>query len=481
MRMPVVPYSLLGFSIPNTQGEKQVNRKKVFVLLVGLFVVVAMALGGCAKSTPTPQPTAAQQQSAPTAAPTQAAGEAPTEAPTQEAAPQKNVTLTVWSWRTEDEKAYNEIFAVYEKEHPGVKIEFVPFVATDYNNILATGLTGEGGPDVVQLRAYGGLQPLVEAGQLVPLDGKVKTLDNFTPGILKGAMGIKDGHIYGVPFGIQVLGAYYNKDIFDELGLSEPKTWDDFMNILEETKKAGYIPLAVPAKDTWMLPIVHDTIGAPRYGGPEFEKKILAGETDFTDPNYVASIQLVKDLQPYMPDHVVGVGYQDARTLFVTGQAAIFIGGSFEVGFWRDQAPDMHIGVFRVPPAPDSVHDGPLAPGWMDGSYGVNANSDAKEEAIKLVEWMGTPEFGQMFTEKIKQLSPLPQAKPTDPLLQKFADFYAETPAAYMLLVDFRYGNPSGTTLMGNGIQKMLLGEMTADDVAQSLQEGISQWFKPKK
>jgi len=57
--------------------------------------------------------------------------------------------------------------------------------------------------EVVQLRAYGGLQPLVEAGQLEPLDGKVKTLDNFTPSILKGATGIKDGHIYGVPFGIQ--------------------------------------------------------------------------------------------------------------------------------------------------------------------------------------------------------------------------------------------------------------------------------------
>ncbi len=453
------------------------TRKSIFVVLVGL-VVLAVALAGCAQATPAPQPTAApQQQEAATQAPT----EAPKEEPTQEAEPQQEqVTLTVWSWRTEDEKAYNEIFDVYEKEHPGVTVEFVPFVATDYNNILATGLTGEGGPDVVQLRAYGGLQPLVEAGQLVPLDGKVKTLDNFTPGILKGAMGIKDGHIYGVPFGIQVLGAYYNKDIFDELGLSEPKTWDEFMHILDTVKEAGYTPLAVPAKDTWMLPIVHDTVGAPRYGGPEFEKKILAGETDFTDPNYVASIQLVKDLQPYMPEHVVGVGYQDARTLFITGQAAIFIGGSFEVGFWRDQAPEMNIGVFRVPPPPNSVHDGPLAPGWMDGSYGVNANSDAKEEAIKLVEWMGTPEFAQMFTEKIKQLSPLPQAKPTDPLLQEFADFYAETPASYLLLVDFRYGNPSGTTLLGNGIQKMLLGEMTADEVAQSLQEGISQWFKPQ-
>ncbi len=457
------------------------TKKSVFAILI-VLALLATALAGCGKQA---QPTAAPQQQ-PTAAPQQQATQPPakptTQAPaTQPSTTNKPITLTVWSWRTEDEKAYNEIFAVYEKEHPGVKVEFVPFVATDYNNILATGLTGDKGPDVVQLRAYGGLQPLVEAGQLVPLDGKVKTLKNFTPGILKGATGIKDGHIYGVPFGIQVVAAYYNKDIFNKLGLSEPKTWDDFINILKTTKKAGYVPLAVPAKDTWMLPIVHDAVGAPRYGGPEFEKKVLAGETDFTDPNYVASIKLVKDLQPYMPDNVVGVSYQDARTLFITGQAAIFIGGSFEVGFWRAQAPDLKIGVFRVPPAPNSVHNGPLAPGWMDGSYGVNAKSKHQEEAIKLVEWMGTPEFAQMFTEKIKQLSPLPSAKPTDPLLQKFAKFYAETPTPYLMLVDFRYGNPQGHVLLGNGIQKMLMGEMTPEQVAQSVQDGLSQWFKPKK
>jgi len=131
-----------------------------------------------------------------------------------------------------------------------------------------------------------------------------------------------------------------------------------------------------------------------------------------------------------------------------------------------------------VPPPPDSL-TGSLVPGWMDGSYGVNAQSDAPEEAIKLVEWMGTPEFGQMFTEKIKQLSPLPETKPVDPLLAQFAKLYAETPTSYLHLVNFRYGDPSGSTLLGNGIQKMLLGEMTAEEVAQSVQEGVSQWFKP--
>jgi len=52
----------------------------------------------------------------------------------------KNVTLSVWSWRTEDVAAYKAIFAVYEKQHPGTKVDFKAFKNTEYNLILTTGL-----------------------------------------------------------------------------------------------------------------------------------------------------------------------------------------------------------------------------------------------------------------------------------------------------------------------------------------------------
>jgi len=448
-----------------TESARRLKWRRRLLPLM-LITVLALVVAACGQE-------AAVTTEAPAATDVPAATEAPAE-------PAKEVTLTVWSWRTEDEDAYNEIFDVYEAKNPGVTVEFVPFVNTDYNNILATGLTGEGGPDVAQLRAYGGIQPLIEAGQLLPLDGKVSTLSNFTDAILKGAQGLSDGRIYGVPFGIQVLGAYYNKGIFDELGLSEPQTWDEFIAVLEALKAAGYIPIGNPAKDVWMLTILHEAIAAPRYGGPEFQAAVLAGEKDFTHPDYVAGLEVINLIKPYLHEDVVGIGYEDSRTLFISGKSGIFIGGSFEVGFWRSEAPDLDVGMFLVPPPPGSL-TGPLAPGWMDGSYGVNALSEHPEEAIKLVEWMGTPEFGQLFTEKIKQLSPIPGVTPTDPLLAEFAEAFAERPAPYLLLVDFRYGDPSGTAILQPEIQKMLLGETTAEEAAAALQEGISQWFTPRK
>lgn len=391
----------------------------------------------------------------------------------------EEVTLTVWSWRTEDEEAYNEIFSVYEEQNPHVTVEFVPYVNTDYNNILATGLTGSGGPDVAQLRAYGGLQPLVEAGQLLPLDGEVATLDDFDDETLDGARGLEDGQIYGVPFGVQAIVAFYNQDIFDELGLEEPETWEEFIEVLDALEASEHEALANGGGDEWMLPIVHEGVGAARYGAADFREELLAGERDFTDPDYVASIALVEDLVPYMPDQAVGVDYNDSRALFTAGRAGIFLGGSFEVGFWRSDAPDTTIGAFRLPASPDWPSEA-VTPGWVDGSFGVSAASEHPEEATALVEWMGTEEFGQLFADEINQLSARPGIEPQDELLREIAALHDEASTPYLLLTDFRYGEPSGTDLIGAGIQQMLLGESSAEEVAESLQRGVDQWFTPE-
>ena len=390
----------------------------------------------------------------------------------------EDVTLTVWSWRPEDEDAYNAIFDVYEAENPGVTVEFVPFVNTDYNNILSTGLTGDGGPDVAQVRSYGGVQPMIEAGQLVALDDKISTLENFPPLALKSQTGQSDGLVYGVPIAYQAFTAFYNKGIFDELGLSEPETWDEFVNVLDTLAENDIIPISTPAKDNWMIAIVMDAIGAPRYGGTQFESDVLSGATDFNDPDYVAAIELMNWLLPYLPEDVVGVSYDDARTLFLTGLAGIFIGGSFEIGYWRENGPDLDIGVFEVPAPPDSLAPASVV-GWYDGAFGVNANSDNPDEALKLVEWMGTPEFGQLYTENIKQLSAVPGTTPEDPLLAEFGELFAESPVSYLHLVNFRYEQPNGDALLRDGIIAMWLGEKTAEEVAADVQTGLSQWFTP--
>ena len=391
----------------------------------------------------------------------------------------EGTTIEVWSWRTEDVDEYEKIFDAYEADHEGVTVEFKPYVATEYDTILSTGLSAEGGPDVAQLRAYGGLQPLCEAGRLVELEGEDVDTSAIPDDVLGGARCESDDGLYGVPFASQALVVYYNKAIFEENGLEEPETWDDLMATSETLQTAGITPYAVTGKDNWVLPMLHDLFTAPRYGGPEFEQAVQSGEKDFTDPDYVASIETMEEITPYFPEDVVGVDYATAQTLFTSERAAMYPGGSFELAFFQQQNPDLDLGVFAVPPPPGAVVEESMTPGWVDASFGVNSTSPDQEESLELVRWMATQDFGQMVSDELKQLNPVEGVTPNDQVLQEISQLRTDSPTPYLLLQDFRYGEPTGTDLMAAGLQSMLLGDADADAISADLQKGIAQWFEP--
>jgi len=390
----------------------------------------------------------------------------------------KNVTLSVWSWRTEDVAAYEAIFAVYEKEHPGTKVDFKAFKNTEYNLILTTGLAGAKGPDVAQVRSYGQLQPTIASKSLLPLDGVVD-LSSWDANVVKSAKGKDDGKLYAVPLAQQTLQMYYNKDVFAKNGLAPPTTWAEFMAVNAKLKKAGVVPMAVGAKDSWTLPMLHQVLAAPRFGGSAFEKAVMTGQKTFNDPDWVASVDVVNKLKPYLPDSAVGVAYTDAQILFTSGKAAMFPGGSFELGFFQKQNPALKMGVFQVPAPQGSPTMAPTTTGYADGAFGISAKSDAQTASKDLVKWMATKEFGQLVADNVKQLSAVPGVSYSDPLLKEMKDNYTKNPTPYLLLVDFRYGTPSGTDLMGTGVQEMLLGKKKASQISADLQTGVSQWFKP--
>ncbi|WP_230976479.1 extracellular solute-binding protein [Georgenia wutianyii] len=392
----------------------------------------------------------------------------------------EEVTLRVWSWRTEDADTYNDvIFPAFEEANPCISVDFQAFVNTEYNQILQTGLTGSDGPDIAQVRSYGLLQPLVEGGNLVALDDIVPEVAEFDETILAGAKGREDGATYGVPFASQTLQMYYNTAIFEENGLEEPTTWEEFVALNESLAEAGVTPMAVGGLDAWMMPIVHDILGSAQYGGSEFEQAILAGDTEFTDQAYVDSLQTVVDLQQYMPENVVGVSYTESQVLFTTEQAAMFPGGSFELGFFQAENPEMELGVFQVPPPPGSALDQAVTPAYADGNWGLSANSTHQEEAETLIQWLATQEFGQMVANDLKQFSPVPGVSFDEPLMQEMWDLYQESPAPYLQLVNFRYGDPTGTDLIGAGVQELFLGDKEPAQVAQDVQAGLSEWFTP--
>ena len=122
-------------------------------------------------------------------------------------------TLSMWSWRTEDTDAYNEILAAYQAEHPDVTVNFEAFLNTEYNTLVSTSLQAGDAGDVVQTRSYGGVKPWIDGGYLVPLDGQA-SLENYEPSVLDAVRSQEDDQVFGMPFALQTLQMFYNKAIF---------------------------------------------------------------------------------------------------------------------------------------------------------------------------------------------------------------------------------------------------------------------------
>ena len=140
---------------------------------------------------------------------------------------------------------------------------------------------------------------------------------------------------------------YYNKKVYAELGLKVPKTWDEFVANLEACKSAGYEALANGTKEGWCCEFLFGGVG-PSFDGGDFFDKVVAGETTFTDPIFVAAVQKIKDLTPYMPTMFEGVAYTDMQASFINEMSAHFVGGSYEAAYFSAENPELEYGIFAV-------------------------------------------------------------------------------------------------------------------------------------
>jgi raffinose/stachyose/melibiose transport system substrate-binding protein len=383
-------------------------------------------------------------------------------------------TLTVWGWRTD--APWIDLMESYEAD--SFNVEYKSYTPDEYNQILQTGLASSTGPDIVMLRSYGGLDTVVSGGGIEPLDEDFAGLSNIPANLVDGARSNADGKVYGVPFQSVTADIIYNKTVLDDLGLSEPTTWDEFIALNDELLADNMTPMAAGALDAWILPIYRDLFGAAAYGGPQFATDLLDGSTTFEDERYTAANETLLDLTKYFPGGFEGIGVEDAKALFVSGEAPLYPGGIWELPNFRDAMPDVELGLFTVPPVEG---DQGFAMGYLDGAIGMASGlEDAKRDAaLNYLEWVGSADFGQKIADDLLAIPAVEGITPADPLLAKAATAFAENPTTYLTYVNFDYGTPSGTSLEYSGLQEMVIGQTPPSQVGVDVQAGISQWFEP--
>lgn len=386
-------------------------------------------------------------------------------------------TVTLWSWRTEDEAAMNNIFADFEAANPTIHVKLEFTADADYQNRLSAALRGGEGPDIAQLKAYGELQPLVRAGYLDPLDDAVPALADFPEVALGGARSIDDGQLYGVPYSTPDMGVFYNTDIFDQYGLEVPKTYDEFVAACEKLKDAGVVPIAAGGANgsAWSLEIMAGVMG-PNIYGPNFFDEMTSGQARFTDPRWVDVLQRMTDLGPYYPDGFEAVDYTSATQMFINGEAAMFMGGSWENGSFKAQNPDLKFSIFAFPP--DVAGDPSYTSTFTDGSYGLVSNSDHKDAATAVLNFMASEDFAQAFADELGWPPAREGVTPNDPVLQEMVAMQ-EHSTPYLTLVGFRWNTPTASEILQSGIIEVINGNRTPGDLAAEMDAGVSTWFTP--
>jgi raffinose/stachyose/melibiose transport system substrate-binding protein len=382
----------------------------------------------------------------------------------------EEITINVWSWQSTMTTGWNEIFAVYEEQNPGITVEFTGYPGTDYDTALSTGLTTADGPDIAFTRPYGGIEPYVAAGQLEPLDATLipGLATAFSEDSLEAAT--VEGTIYGVPFALQTVQVFYNLDIFEDLGLTPPATEADVAPMLETLVDAGLTPFAITGADAWQLVNVFDALVGPAYGARDWVMAAREGAASASDDRFVAALEDFEDLLPYFPEFVTGLSYADSQTIFGSGDAAMFPGGAWELGGFQDNNPDLRLGVFSMPgPAGD-------APTWgyEDGSVSLSSNAANRAAALDLLEWMTSQEFGTLLGDTLKQIPSVRGIEISDPVMQDMVSNYEANPVPMIWVTDwFGVSSPAPYAALMNGTQELLLGTTTPIEVAATIDESI--------
>lgn len=138
-------------------------------------------------------------------------------------------------------------------EMTGNRVIQTPYANPEqYKAFIQTSAASGDMPDMFTWWTGGVFEELIESGQVAPLDDiwdEIIASGNY-PASLRDFYTV-DGKAYGVPLHLSRWIAMYNKEQFEQAGISEPKTWEDFIGAAEALKAAGFTPFNATVQDGW--------------------------------------------------------------------------------------------------------------------------------------------------------------------------------------------------------------------------------------
>jgi raffinose/stachyose/melibiose transport system substrate-binding protein len=399
----------------------------------------------------------------------------------QGAAKSGGSTISVWGWRTQDADVWKAAEAALRSKGLNVSIKYEVFPPTEYDSKLLVSLQGGVGPDILYTRRIpvARTQALLDNGYLVPLDGKVD-LSNFTDVSLSFIR--SGGKTWGVPFANQIVGVFYNKDLYAKFNLKEPATWAEMVQNADTLQKNGVTPFFVNGKEAWTLAMQNAMVGVS-YPGDAWIGKAAAGKAKFTDPEYVNMLKDLNALKKYYQKDFSANTSAEQDVTFGMGDAAMVFYGIWGTTNWLKINPDLHFGYFPIPPKVASIPA--RAYTYMDGAYAVSTASKVQDIALKVLAYTGTQAYGETFSKTTGEMTAVKGVKmPADrPVLVECYELMNTTASVnrYWVGSPFDAGTPSAYNILQENMQAMYLDAITPEELAKKLQDGLAAWYPAYK
>lgn len=361
-------------------------KKKLLSLVLGLTVAVSLAACGGSKVSSADKPAETNTS---------------TESESDSGGESEQVQIKVFSNQTDRKTGQGLIeqtlFDNYMAENPNVEILIEALDDEAYKTKFKAYASGSDMPDLVN--AWGQpsfLNQVIDAGLLAELNPADYEDYDFISGSLDGFS--KDGKLYGLPRNTDVMGFYYNKALFEENGWQVPQTYGDLIALGTKIKETGLTPISMDGADKWPLSIYFHDLVAKIDGDNKTKIKDSIANGDFSDPSYVKAAELLKQAADagLFQSGFETTDYGTALNLFANGKAAMYYMGSWEMSMAtnEDVIPEVreNIGVFMMPEVEGGKGKTTDITAWNGGGYAVTANSQVKEEANKLLNYMFKPD-----------------------------------------------------------------------------------------
>ncbi|MEZ9502017.1 ABC transporter substrate-binding protein [Vibrio sp. 10N.286.51.B11] len=370
-------------------------------------------------------------------------------------------------------EAWGEIINRFEKENPDITVKYNLYDHESYKTTIRNWLVTSP-PDVVFWYAGNRMKAFVDRGLFEDVSD-IWADNNMKQDFAAAAPAMTvQGKQFGVPYTYYQWGIYYRKDIFEQYGIAEPKTWDDLKSASATLKENGVAPFAIGTKYLWTAAGWFDYINM-RTNGLDFHIQLMEGQVHYSDERVKKTFANWAELvEPgYFLENHASYSWQEAQPFLYNGKAAMYLMGNFITPNFPAEL-DGKMDFFQFPVIDPSVPMSEDAP--MDTLH-IPSKAKNKEDARKFLEFVARAENQQLINEMLLQIPTNNKAKAkSDPFLDKGVAMLASSDGTAQFYD--RDTDPAMAKEGMKGFQEFMVHPERIDKILKKLDKVSKRTFK---